>query len=57
MLPKVQAWERLNDHNYAGQLTMGEFEELLLRAGYHPDVAHEAAMKRGWDRLEAGVMM
>jgi hypothetical protein len=56
-MPKVQAWERLNDYNYSGQLTMGEFETLLLKAGYRPDVAHEAAMKRGWDRLEAGVMM
>lgn len=54
-MPKVQAWERLNDYNYSGQLTMGEFEDLLLKAGYHPDVAHRAALKRGWDRLEAGL--
>lgn len=52
---RVQAWEKVNDTNYSGQLGQVEFEELLLKAGYSPRVAHEAALKRGWDRLDAGV--
>lgn len=56
-MPKVQAWERLNDPNYSGKLTMGEFHKLLLDAGYSEDVAQRAASARGWDRLSAGVMM
>ena len=56
-LPKVQAWERLNNPEYSGQLTMGQFHALLLEAGYPEDVAQEAANKRGWDRLNAGVKM
>lgn len=54
---KVQAWERLNDPEQCRQLGMVEFKELLLRAGYREEVAHKAALKRGWDRLEAGVTM
>ncbi len=57
VMPKVQAWERLNDPGYCGRLTMGEFHALLLEAGYSEDVAQRAASKRGWDRLEAGVTM
>lgn len=56
-MSKVQAWERLQDVNYTSSLTMGEFEDLLLRAGYSPEVAHEAAMERGFKRLSAGVVM
>ena len=56
-MPKVQAWERLQDHAYTRELSMEAFESLLLRAGYDPDVAHEAAMQRGWDRLNAGVSL
>ncbi len=56
-MPRVQAWERLNDPSYCGRLTMLEFHDLLLRAGYSEDAAQRAANKRGWDRLQAGVMM
>ena len=56
-MPIVQAREQLDDPSYAGQLTMGEFEALLLRAGYAEDVAHRAAMRRGWARLVVGVSM
>lgn len=56
-MPKVQAWEKIQDSKYTSTLTMGEFESLLLKAGYDPDVAHKAAMQRGLDRLNAGVVM
>ena len=53
----VKARELLDDPEYSSQLTMDQFEKLLLRAGYPDGVAHEAAMQRGWDRLSAGVEM
>lgn len=56
-MPKVMAWERLNNPEYCGKLTMNEFYDLLIAAGYSDDVAQNAACKRGWDRLEAGVKM
>lgn len=56
-MPKVQAWERLNDPEYSGRLTMLEFYELLIKAGYTEEVAQRAASQRGWERLQAGVMM
>ena len=52
---RVQAWEKLNDHEYSGQLTMEQFHNLLVKAGYSEEVAHKAASQRGWDRLSAGV--
>ena len=57
VMSKVQAWERLNDPEYCGKLTMGEFHALLLQAGYSEDTAQRAANRRGWDRLNAGVKM
>lgn len=57
LLPKVQAWERLNNPEYCSRLTMGEYYDLLIAAGYSEEVAQEAAKNRGWERLEAGVMM
>ena len=57
VLPKVQAWERLNDPEYSGRLKMAEFYDLLIRAGYSQGVAQKAANQRGWDRLAAGVAM
>lgn len=54
---RVQAWERLNDPEYSGQLNMEQFRRLLLEAGYSVEVADKAAAKRGWDRLDAGVKM
>ena len=56
-MPKVQAWELLNDPHYSGQLDMEGFYNLLVRAGYSEEVAHRAASQRGWDRLNAGVTM
>lgn len=56
-MERVQAWERLNDPEYAGRLTMGEFYDLLIAAGYSERAARKAANKRGLDRLEAGVTM
>ncbi len=52
---QTQAWERLNNPEYSGSLTMAQFHDLMLEAGYSPKVAREAAKHRGWQRLEAGV--
>lgn len=57
VMPKVQAWERLNNPEYSGRLTMTEFYDLLIAAGYNEDAAQRAANKRGWDRLQAGVSL
>jgi len=54
---KTRAWELANDPDYCGRLTMGEFYELLLRAGYSEEVAQKSASQRGWERLNAGVIM
>lgn len=57
VLPKVQAWERLNSPEYCGSLTMGQFYDLLIAAGYSEDAAQKAASQRGWERLVADVPM
>ena len=54
---KVRAWELLNDPAYCGQLKMGDFYDLMLRAGYSDEVAQDSARQRGWERLSAGVEM
>lgn len=54
---RVRAWELLNEPTYCGRLSMGEFKELLLEAGYPEDVAQRAANERGWQRLLAGTTM
>lgn len=54
-MPKVQAWERLNDPEYSGRLKMEEYYELVLQAGYSAKLAQELARKRGWDRMAAGL--
>lgn len=52
---RVQAWERLNDHNYSSGLSMEGLYALLIEAGYRPEVAERAACRRGWERLDVGV--
>ncbi len=54
-MSSVQAWERLHDPEYCSQLSMGDFHDLMLRAGYSTEVIREAANQRGWERLCAGV--
>lgn len=54
---KVQAWERLNDKEYSGQLDMVSFYNLLIEAGYSRGVAQKAANTRGYQRLQAGHKM
>lgn len=53
----VRAWEELHDPVRSARLTMGEIEDLMVRAGYSLREAHAAAMQRGWDRLAAGEVM
>lgn len=50
-MTKVRAWERLNDHNYSGNLTMVDLHNLLLEAGFSEKAAQKAASQRGWQRL------
>lgn len=56
-MPKIQAWERLNNPEYSSKLSMEAFYELLLEAGYSEEAAQKAANERGWSRLDAGVTM
>lgn len=56
-MTSTRAWELVNDPEYCGNLKMGEFHELLLKAGYPPDVAQKSASQRGWDRINAGAVM
>lgn len=56
-MKKVMAWEKLNNLEYSSRLSMADFYNLLLEAGYNEEAAKKAANKRGWDRLDAGVMM
>lgn len=51
---QVQAQELLDDPDHTSRLNMEGLERLLLRAGHDPEVAHEVAMQRGWDRLATG---
>ncbi len=51
----TQAWERLNDHEYAGKLCAEDLYELVLKAGYSAGAAQKAAKQRGWDRMKAGL--
>lgn len=56
-MPRVQAWERLQDREYSGRLSMAAFYDLLVEAGYSEQTAQKAANQRGWERLQAGVTM
>jgi hypothetical protein len=53
-LPKVRAWERVNDPEMVGRMSMGQLLEMMIEAGYPREVAEEAASEHGWRRLEAG---
>jgi hypothetical protein len=57
VMRKTQAWEMLNNPEYAGQLTTNGTYELMLEAGYSEAEAQRAASQRGWDRLNAGQVM
>ena len=54
VIPRVRAWERLNDYSYSKQLRMDEFYELLIEVGYSEDIAQRAATQRGNARLDVG---
>jgi hypothetical protein len=54
---KVQAWERLNDREYCANLKMGEYYDLMIQAGATPENAQSAANRRGFKRLEMGLLM
>ena len=54
-MPRVQAWEQLNNPEYCSQLGMADFYELLRQAGYDEDRAQEAANERGNRRLDVGL--
>ncbi len=56
-MQRVQAWEKLEDPEYCGQLTMGGFRNLLIRAGFEPEDVDEEAKRHGWARLSAGLTM
>jgi hypothetical protein len=56
-LPKVQAWERVNDPEMVGRMSMGQLFETMLEAGYSRDVAEDAASEHGWRRLESGATL
>lgn len=57
MMPRIQAWELLNNLDYSRKLSMSELYDLLVEAGYTEDQAQCAANKRGWDRLSLGMTM
>lgn len=56
-MSRVQAWELLNNPQYCSQLTMGEFHQLLIRAGHSEKDASQAAKKHGWNRLADNEIM
>ena len=56
-MERVKAWEMLEDPEIGGSLNMVQFHRLLLRAGWSPEDADEAAKQRGWERLQAGEAM
>ena len=56
-IPKVQAWEHLNDPEYNRHLSMGELKELMLTTGYSEEEAQRVASQRGWERLTEGMTL
>jgi hypothetical protein len=54
---RVRAYRHLHDSEKIGKLTMEQFMELALTAGYDEDEAQRAANKHGWWRLQAGLEM
>jgi len=57
VIPRIRAWETLNNPEISSRLTTLEYYELLLEAGYTVGVAEELANDRAEARLNAGVMM
>lgn len=57
VMPKIQAWERLNNPEYSSHLNTEQLYELILRAGYTEEVATKAANKRAHERLDAGMVL
>lgn len=55
VIPKVQAWEMLNNLDYVGQLNMVGYYNLMIKAGYSEKDAQESANIRGWERLKVGL--
>ena len=53
----TQAWELLNDQEYVRRLSMVEFRDLLIRAGYEAKEVRRLSKQRGWERLSAGEMV
>lgn len=57
VIPQVRSWELLNTPEYVGRLTMTQYYDLLLDAGYTESTANKLAVKHGQNRLDAGLMM
>ena len=53
-MERIKAQESLEDSKYCGGLDQGAFENLLVRAGFGREEAHKAALKHGWQRMDAG---
>ena len=51
------AWEKLHDPAQSGHMTMEDFYDLCIAAGYSEDAAGKAASERGFYRLRAGQVM
>lgn len=54
---RVQAWERLNNPEYCGQMNTDQFYRTFIEAGYSEEVAEKAAKQRASDRLDAGMVV
>lgn len=56
-MQKTQAWEHLHNPDYSGHLSMTEFYNLMIKAGYSHSAAQKSANTRGCHRLESGLKM
>jgi hypothetical protein len=53
-MERIKAQESLEDPKYCWGLDQVAFEDLLVRAGFDRREAHKAALKHGWQRMDAG---